>query len=88
MFLLSLENGELINPNKIECVRMFGDKKHLKMASGEVFEITENDLEHIERVLGADFETSDANREILERMANSLEYIENFLHRYANKYKI
>ena len=85
MSLLSLENGDLIDPHKIDCIRMFGDKKHLKMSSGEVFEITDGDLEYIERSLGEDFGVNDAKRMSLERMADSLQYIENFLHRYAKK---
>ena len=85
MFLLSLENGDLINPHKIDCIRMFNGKRHLKMTSGEVIEITDNDLEYIECIMGEDLEINASKRETLERMANSLQYIENFLHRYAKK---
>lgn len=85
MFLLELQSGDMIDPNKIDCVRIFSGKKHLKMASGEVFEITDFDLESIENALNEDAEEADVKKETLENIREALVYIENFLRRYAKK---
>ena len=85
MFLLELQSGDMIDPYKIECVRMFNGKKHLKMTSGEVIELTDFDLESIENALNEDAEEADVKKETLENIRDSLAYIENFLHRYAKK---
>lgn len=82
MFLLTLKNGDLIDPYKIESISCISeDKRLMTMQSGAKFEITKQDVDHIEHCLSEDLALADAKRELLEEVCN-------FIHRYARKHGI